>query len=117
MKIRKLHVVRFHSIFDETLECEPLTVLIGRNGDGKSTLLQALRLFLDPNATITTDDYYDRDEKKEVLIEATFSDLTTEEQNEFRSNLDSDSLLVVQRKFPSRDYYGLAYGCPEFEAL
>lgn len=117
MRIKKLHVVRFRSIFDETLECGALTVLIGRNGAGKSTFLQALRLFLDPNATVTTDDHYDRDNKTDILIEATFSDLTPEEQNEFKSNLDSDLLLVVQRKFPSRDYYGLAYGCPEFEAL
>lgn len=53
MKIKKLHVVRFRSIFDETLECEALTVLIGRNGAGKSTFLQALRLHLDPNASVT----------------------------------------------------------------
>ena len=42
MWIKKLHVVRFRCIFDETLECEALTVLIGRNGAGKSTFLQAL---------------------------------------------------------------------------
>jgi putative ATP-dependent endonuclease of the OLD family len=117
MRIQKLHVVGFRSIFDETLECEPLTALIGRNGAGKSTFLQALRLFLDPNATAVTDDYYNRDDKKEILIDVTFSDLTHEERNEFRSNLDSDFLLVVQRKFPSREYYGLAIGCPEFEFL
>lgn len=116
MRIKKLHVVRFRSVFDETLECEALTVLIGRNGAGKSTLLQALRLFLDPSAAVTTDDYYDRDDKHEILIEVTFSDLTAEEHNEFKSNLDSN-LLVVQRRFPSREYYGLAHGCPEFESL
>ena len=62
MRIKKLHVVRFRSIFDETLECEALTVLIGRNGAGKSTFLQALRLYLDPSASIIVDDYYDRDD-------------------------------------------------------
>lgn len=116
MRIKTLHVVRFRSVFDETLECEALTVLIGRNGAGKSTFLQALRLFLDPSAAVTTDDYYDRDDKHEILIEVTFSDLTLEEHAEFKSNLDSN-LLVVQRKFPSREYYGLAHGCPEFEPL
>lgn len=81
MKIQKLHVVRFRSILDETLECERLTVLIGRNGAGKSTFLQALRLFLDPNAIAVTDDYYNRDDKKEILISVTFSELTVEERN------------------------------------
>lgn len=116
MKIKKLHVVRFRSIFDETLECEALTVLIGRNGAGKSTFLQALRLYLDPSASVTNEDYFDRDDKKEILIEVTFADLTPDEKNEFRSNLDSE-FLVVQRKFPSGQYYGLAVGCLEFEPL
>ena len=118
MWIKKLHVVRFRCIFDETLECEALTVLIGRNGAGKSTFLQALRLYLDPNASasITVDDYYDRDDKKEILTEVTFADLTPEEESEFKSYLDS-GVLVVQRRFPSGQYYGLAVGCPEFEPL
>ena len=66
MKVKKLHVVRFRSIFDETLECEALTVLIGRNGAGKSTFLQALRLYLDPNASVTIEDYFDRDDKRDL---------------------------------------------------
>jgi energy-coupling factor transporter ATP-binding protein EcfA2 len=116
MRIKKLHVVRFRSIFDETLECEALTVLIGRNGAGKSTFLQALRLYLDPSASVTVEDYYARDDKKEILIEVTFADLTADEKDEFRSNLDSD-ILVVQRRFPSGQYYGRAVGCPDFESL
>jgi putative ATP-dependent endonuclease of the OLD family len=116
MRIKKLHVVRFRSIFDETLECEALTVLIGRNGAGKSTFLQALRLYLDPSASIIVDDYYDRDDKKEIIIEVTFADFTPSEESEFKSYLDS-GVLVVQRRFPTGQYYGLAVGCPEFESL
>ncbi len=116
MRVKKLHVVRFRSIFDETLECEALTVLIGRNGAGKSTFLQALRLYLDPSANIIVDDYYDRDDKKEIIIEVTFADFTPSEESEFKSYLDS-GVLVVQRRFPSGQYYGLAVGCREFESL
>lgn len=116
MRVKKLHVVRFRSIFDETLECEALTVLIGRNGAGKSTFLQALRLYLDPSASIVVDDYYDRDDKNEIIIEVTFADFTSSEESEFKSYLDS-GVLVVQRRFPSGQYYGLAVGCPEFESL
>jgi len=116
MRVKKLHVVRFRSIFDETLECEALTVLIGRNGAGKSTLLQALRLYLDPSASIIVDDYYDRDDKKEIIIEVTFTEFTSSEESEFKSYLEAGD-LVVQRRFPSGQYYGLAVGCPEFEPL
>src|SRR2546422_1215826 len=105
MKIAKLHVVHFRSIFDETLPCEPLTILVGRNGAGKSSFIQAFRLYFDPSATVSSEDYYNRDNTKEILIEVTFVDLTGEEQDEFRSYLESGT-LVVQRKFPSGQYYG-----------
>jgi len=116
MRIARLHVVRFRSIVNETLECEALTVLIGRNGAGKSSFLQALRLFLDPSANVSIEDYYDRQDKEEILIEVTFNHLTSDELTEFKGNIDS-GVLVVQRRFPSGQYYGLAVGCPEFEAL
>ena len=53
---------------------------------------------------------------REILIEVSFADLTPDEKNQFRSNLDSE-FLVVQRQFPSGQYYGLAVGCLEFEPL
>lgn len=108
--------MHFRSIFDETLDCEPLTALIGKNGAGKSAFLQALRIYFDPGAGVSDDDYYNRDKTKEILIEVTFTDLTTEEQDEFQSYTDS-GMLVVQRRFPSGSYYGRDYGCPQFEQV
>ncbi len=42
MRIRKLHVESFGCVKDATVELEPLTVLVGPNDSGKSTLLRAL---------------------------------------------------------------------------
>jgi len=117
MKISKLHVDHFRSIFDETLPCEALTVLVGRNGAGKSSFLQALRLYLDPGANVSTEDFYNRDATKEIVIEVTFVGLTAEEQDEFRSSLLDSGELVVQRKFPSGQYYGRAFGSRQLEPI
>jgi predicted ATPase len=42
MLIRKLHVESFGCVKDATVELEPLTVFVGPNDSGKSTLLRAL---------------------------------------------------------------------------
>jgi putative ATP-dependent endonuclease of the OLD family len=116
MIISRIHVQRYRSIFDETLECGRLTTLIGRNGAGKSAFVQALRLFMDTAATPSDEDYYNREVAEKILIEVTFADLTTEEQAEFTSYLD-DGLLVVQRRFPGGEYYGRVVGCEDFESI
>jgi energy-coupling factor transporter ATP-binding protein EcfA2 len=116
MRIAKLHVANYRSILDETLDCEQLTILIGRNGAGKSAFLQALRLFMDTSASPSGEDFYDHDATRVIQIEVTFSDLDAEEQAEFRSYLDN-GVLVVQRRFPSGDYYGRVTGCEELEPI
>jgi len=116
MIISQLRVQRFRSILDETLECGHLTILMGRNGAGKSAFVQALRLFMDTAAVVKDEDYYNRETDKQILVEVTFTDLTRDEQSEFAS-YTHDGLLVVQRRFPGGDYYGQATGCEAFEPL
>ncbi len=116
MRISKLHVVNFRSILDETLECDNLTILIGRNGAGKSAFMQALRLFMDTSASPTAEDFYDRDATRQILIEVFFTDLNGEEQAEFKSYLENGH-LVVQRRFPGGDYYGRVTGCKELDLI
>jgi hypothetical protein len=41
--IRRIHVQNFKSIVDQTVDLEPVTVLIGRSGTGKSNFVRALR--------------------------------------------------------------------------
>ena len=116
MQIKRIHVVNYRSIIDETLDCSNLTVLIGKNGSGKSSFLQALKLYMETGASPSIEDFYNRESNRQIQIEVTFTGLTDDEKDEFRSYLDGD-LLTVQRRFPSGDYYGRAYGCPELEPL
>ncbi len=50
MIIESLRIKNFRCIHDETLPCERLTVLVGRNGSGKSAFLHALNTFYNANA-------------------------------------------------------------------
>jgi AAA15 family ATPase/GTPase len=51
MIVKTLHVKTFRSILDERIDCDNLTVIVGRNGTGKSSFLRAMELFYDPKAT------------------------------------------------------------------
>ena len=114
MQIKKIHIQNYRCILDETLECNNLTVLIGRNGSGKSSFLRALKLFMDIADAPSAEDYYNRESgQREIKIEVTYTHLTEEEKVEFNSYLDSD-FLVVQRRFPSGDYFGRIIGCSPF---
>ncbi len=64
MIVKTLHVTNFRSILDERIDCENLTVIVGRNGTGKSSFLAAMNLFYDPKATVTVEDFYAREHRQ-----------------------------------------------------
>jgi predicted ATP-dependent endonuclease of OLD family len=96
MIVKALHVKNFRSILDEGLDCDNLTVLVGRNGTGKSSFLRALEMFYDPKASVTAEDFYAEDTSKEIEIAVTFTDLGTEEKSLFAPYLDGDDLTVAR---------------------
>jgi putative ATP-dependent endonuclease of OLD family len=96
MIVKVLHVKNFRSILDERIDCDNLTVLVGRNGTGKSSFLRAMEMFYAPKATISTEDFYAEDTSKEIEIAVTFTDLGTEEKSRFSRYLDGADLTVVR---------------------
>ncbi|MBI1746904.1 MAG: AAA family ATPase [Acidobacteria bacterium] len=77
MIVKTVHVKNFRSILDEKIDCDNLTVIVGRNGTGKSSFLAAMALFYDPKATVSAEDFYAEDTGKEIEIAVTFADLNT----------------------------------------
>jgi len=116
MRLDKFRVSNFRSILDETLDCDPLTVLVGRNGAGKSAFLHALRLFFEQASSPTSEDYFNREATRQIHLEASFADLTPEEKAEFQSSISGDR-LVVQRRFPGGEYFAQSVGCEELESI
>jgi len=118
MIIGSLRVENLCSILDETIECDNLTVLVGRNGTGKSSFLRALELFYDPSASVATEDFYGEDETQEILIALTFTDLNEDESTLFAPYLEGDQLTVVkvfsQTGRRGGTYHGMRLQNPEF---
>lgn len=122
MRIASLYVDHFRCLKDVRLSLDPLTVLVGRNGAGKSAFLRALETFYDVNAPYSEEDYYNRDTSKPIVIALTYTDLSPVEKKEYRAYLDSDTLTVEKeltwpRGRNSQKYYGSYMGFRSFDEV
>lgn len=122
MIIKEIHVCNFRSILDEKLPCENLTSLIGPNGSGKSSFLRALELFYNPNAKFTVDDFYDRDNEREITITIAYTNLNENEIELFEKYVANESLIIekVLTWPPSKGnqkYYGNRLQNPDFDSF
>ncbi len=121
MIIKTLQVRNFRSILDERIDCDNLTVLVGRNGTGKSSFLRAMDIFYDPKATATAEDFYAEDTSMEIEIAVTFTDLGTEEKSLFAPYLNGNDLTVVRifstSAKKSGTYHGMRLQNPDFEEV
>ena len=122
MLIQEVHVKNFRSILDESLPCESLTALVGRNSSGKSSFLSAIELFYDPSAKVTREDYYSEDTSQDIEIAVTFAGLSPDAGEFFSAYLDND-LLTVVRTFSfaegrkSGTYHGMRQQNPDFACV
>lgn len=96
MIIESVRIKNFRSIRDEELNCDSLTVLVGRNGAGKSSFLHALQVFYEPKMTVSPDDFYAGNSSDEIEIAVKFGDLNSEEKEQFAAYLDGDTLTVAR---------------------
>jgi putative ATP-dependent endonuclease of OLD family len=122
MVIKSIHVKNFRSVLDESLFCDCLTALVGRNGAGKSSFLRALELFYDPGAKVTAEDFYAENTGPDIEIAVSFSELTPQETEFFSAYIDGDTLTVA-RVFSltpgkkSGTYHGMRLQNPAFAAV
>ena len=111
--------MNFRSILNESLPCDSLTALVGRNGSGKSSFLSALELFYSPTARVTAEDFYNKDVTQNIEISVTYSNLNEEAKELFSPYIDNSRLVVV-RVFPdpqarnSGTYHGMRLQNPDF---
>jgi len=105
-----------------TLPCEELTVLVGRNGSGKSTFLHALDTFYNTNARYTAEDFYAQDTSQDIIITVTFTNLTSAEKTLFQKYVEGEDFTVEKVvHWPggrgAQKYYGTSLQNPEFESF
>lgn len=122
MIIETISVRNFRSILNETLRCESMTVLVGANGTGKSSFLRALDLFYNLAPKVETEDFYDRDTSKNIVISVTFTCLGNEAKREYAKYLQGDK-LTVERVIAMQDgrvtmkYHGASLQCAAFKKV
>jgi hypothetical protein len=122
MIIQSVTVKRFRSIFDETLQCEPLTALVGPNGAGKSTFLRALDLFYARSPNISLNDFFNKSSEENLEIEVTYSDLSEKEVELFSNYMDGGTLSVARIFYPNGGksngkYFGMRLQNPDFKIV
>jgi energy-coupling factor transporter ATP-binding protein EcfA2 len=121
--IESVTVKHYRAIEEAKLALDPLTYLVGRNGAGKSTFLNALGVFfgaLQPNGE---GDFYHRDTSSPIEIIVTFAGLGAEAEAEFSRYVRQGRLVVTRRyewdgsKPSSGNYYGVTGQFPGFAEL
>jgi hypothetical protein len=122
MRIQQLDIENFRSVQKETLKCDPLTVLVGANGAGKSNMLHALRVFYDVNARLGEEDFFGRDTKATIAIRVVYGELRPDELKEFAAYIVNDTLTVAKRIVwgdgkVEQKYFAAALQIPKFAPL
>jgi len=122
MIIRRIEVKNYRAIREAVLDCEDLTALIGRNGAGKSSFLYAIDAFYDTAASITEEDYFNRDTNSSIEIRITYEKMREDEIKEFSSYIKDEKLIVAKRismengRIVQR-YYAAAFQIPKFAEI
>ena len=77
MRLHTIQLKNFRCVTDQTLTVNGVTALVGRNGAGKSTFLQALEVFYTNGAAkLSPEDFYDRCLEEPVEITLTWIGLS-----------------------------------------
>ncbi len=122
MLIKSVEVKYFRSIREQCLECNNLTVLVGRNGSGKSSFLYTLETFYDVAAPVSQEDFFERDIGSPIEIRVTYGDLREDEKAEFHTYIKDDRLIVTKRISDENGrimqrYYAATLQLPKFAEI
>jgi len=96
MKIKEISIKNFRGIENLTLKLNNFTILIGKNGVGKSSILHALNFFKEPNYKLKIADYYKKNLSRQLEVSITFYDLSADEKEEFSYYVQDDELKIIK---------------------
>ncbi len=96
MKIKEVNIKNFRGIKDLTLKLSNFTILIGKNGVGKSSILHALNFFKEPKYRLKVEDFYNKDLKNQIEVSIAFTGLTKDEEQEFHPYIQNNILRVIK---------------------
>lgn len=101
MRLVQLRISNFRCFDDTTVVFDDYTCFVGPNGAGKSTILAALNVLFRETANAATDtqtliqeDFHLMNTARPIEIEATFEDLSTEGQEDFKDYYRNGKLII-----------------------
>jgi predicted ATP-dependent endonuclease of OLD family len=102
MRIESVRIRNFRGIKDETIKFSGYTCLVGANGAGKSTVLQALNIFFRESANVATsttlldrEDFHQCNVDDPIEVTVTFADLNAEAQQDLKHYVRNGKLIVT----------------------
>jgi putative ATP-dependent endonuclease of the OLD family len=123
MRLKTLRVRGYRSLLDVEFPFTRLTALIGPNGSGKSSLLGAIELFFDPDASVGELDFWcgvEGEPCSEISITVTLAEFPDEVRTAIGHLTNGGDEVILERRFeePGRGAYLMAQlAVPEFATI
>jgi putative ATP-dependent endonuclease of OLD family len=131
MLIKTIEIKNFRGIKDQTIPLNQYTCFVGANGAGKSTVLCALNVFFQEQASSSTDtqklcdeDFFARNVQEPISITLTFCNLNDDAKEELSAYVRRDELVVTAEasfdedtKTASVKHFGQRLGMPRFRSF
>lgn len=93
MRLARVRIEGYRCLEDVSLDLASLTVLLGSNSTGKSSVLKAMRFFFDGGG-LTIDDVFAQSESNRVAVQATFVDLSSADREVFGAYATGDQIVL-----------------------
>ena len=122
MKIQKVEIHNFRTLYDVSIDFHNITTFIGPNGSGKSTILNALDWFFNSSsddALSESDATYGHSDE-DIEVKVTFNDLTSDDRASLAKYVSDNSDTFVAWKTRKDGHEGLSAnykGNPDFAAI
>ena len=122
MKIQKVEIHNFRTLYDVSIDFHNITTFIGPNGSGKSTILNALDWFFNSSsddALSESDATYGHSDE-DIEVKVTFNDLTSDDRASLAKYVSDNSDTFVAWKTRRDGHEGLSAnykGNPDFAAI
>lgn len=118
MRIAKLHIKGFRNFVDETFDLDEKTLIIGGNDTGKSNMLYALRLLLDPALSsrdfeLTSSDFNIYSNANVIEITAKLEDIHEDFVNSALQDAVKDGVSFIRYTLRKGEDYEFSTGYSE----
>jgi putative ATP-dependent endonuclease of the OLD family len=103
MLISRIYIKHFRCLRECELALPNYTALVGPNGVGKSTVLEAIRFVLDPKFPVNERACNPDCEHLPLEVTVTFRDLSDPDKDKFANYLSADGALTITRRYSFRE--------------